>query len=94
VRKAYVVGGESVVSAAVVSDLAAMDVEAFRVAGADRVLTSIEAMSAGKDAGSASTSVVIASEIISKTDKMARSIFRYCLNVRLFIIILKVKNPL
>lgn len=61
VRKAYVVGGESVVSAAVVSDLAAMDVEAFRVAGADRVLTSIEAMRAGKDAGSASTSVVIAS---------------------------------
>ena len=61
VRHALLMGGEAALSPAVADAVAALGVDVSRVAGADRVSTSVEAMRRARAAGSNSDTVLVAS---------------------------------
>ncbi len=61
VRNVCLVGGEGAVSEAVADEIGRMGISVSRVAGADRVSTSVEAMRACRAAGSLSDCVIVAS---------------------------------
>ena len=61
VRRALLMGGEAALSPAVADAVAALGVDVSRVAGADRVSTSVEAMRRARAAGSNSDTVLVAS---------------------------------
>jgi putative cell wall-binding protein len=60
VKDVYVVGGEGAVSAAVANQVSELGVTIHRIAGQDRVSTSIEALKEARAAGSTSDVIIVA----------------------------------